>query len=63
MRRYVVVSALFFTLLAAVQLIRFLFGWPLVVASVAVPTWVSLIAAVIAGSFAVWGFRSRTAAV
>lgn len=60
MRRYVLVSGLFFTLLTLVQLMRFLMQWPVVVAGVVIPTWLSLIAAVIVGSLAVWAFRVRT---
>jgi hypothetical protein len=63
MRRYVLVSGLFFTLFTAVQLIRFLLRWPVVVADFSVPTWFSLIAAVIVGSLAVWAFRVRSRAV
>ena len=61
MRRYVLVSGLFLTLLTAVQLLRFVLQWPVVVAGVTIPTWVSLIAALILGSLAGWAFRVRTA--
>lgn len=60
MRQYVLVSGLFFTLLGVVQLIRFLLQWPVVVAGVSIPTWVSLIAALILASFATWAFRVRS---
>ena len=60
MRRYVLVSGVFFTLLTLVQLIRFLMQWPVVVAGVVIPTWLSLIAALIVGSLAVWAFRVRS---
>ncbi|MFN2638167.1 MAG: hypothetical protein ABR585_14200 [Gemmatimonadaceae bacterium] len=60
MRQYLFVSGVFFTLIAAVQLIRFLFQWPVVVDGVSIPTWLSLIAAIIVGCFAVWGFRVRS---
>jgi hypothetical protein len=60
MRRYVLVSGVFFTLLTLVQLIRFLMQWPVVVAGVTIPTWLSLIAALIVGSLAVWAFRVRS---
>lgn len=60
MRRYVLVSGLFFTLLTLAQLIRFLMQWPVVVAGVTIPTWLSLIAALIVGSLAVWAFRVRS---
>ena len=60
MRRYVLVSGVFFTLLTLVQLIRFLMQWPIVVAGVVIPSWLSLIAALIVGSLAVWAFRVRS---
>ncbi|MGH7603192.1 MAG: hypothetical protein ACRENK_04245 [Gemmatimonadaceae bacterium] len=62
MRRYILISGLFFTLLAAVQLIRFLLRWPVVVAGVTIPIWCSLIAALIVGSLATWAFRVRSQA-
>ena len=60
MRRYVLVSGVFFTLLTLVQLMRFLMQWPVVVAGVTIPAWLSLIAALIVGSLAVWAFRVRS---
>ncbi len=58
MRRYVLVSGVFFALLTGVQVLRFLRQWPVRVANVDVPVWVSGIAALIAGSLAFWAFRS-----
>ena len=49
MRRYEKVSGFFFGLLAAVQLTRLLFRWPVQVASVTVPLWFSALAVVITG--------------
>jgi hypothetical protein len=57
MRRYIQISGAFFTLLALVQLTRSLLGWPVQVATVAVPVWVSVIAFLVTGSFATWAFR------
>jgi hypothetical protein len=57
MRTYILVSAIFFAILTAVQLIRFLLGWPVVVAGVSVPVWVSALAAIVVGSLAAWGMR------
>lgn len=59
MRRYTLVSGLFLTLLTCVQLSRVLLRWPVRVAGIDVPLWVSGIAAVIAGSLAFWAFRAR----
>ena len=57
MRRYVQISGAFFMLLALVQLTRSLLGWPVQVATVTVPIWVSVIAFLITASFATWAFR------
>jgi hypothetical protein len=61
MRRYELVSGLFLSLLALLQLTRFVLGWPVVIAGVQVPGWVSAIAFLIAGSIGVWGLRSARA--
>jgi hypothetical protein len=63
MRRYALVSGVFFTLFTAGQLIRFLLQWPVIIAGFAVPTWWSLVAAIIVGSLAVWAFRVRSRVV
>ena len=61
MRRYTLVSGLFLALLTCVQLLRVLRRWPVRVAGIDVPLWVSGIAAVVAGSLALWAFRARAA--
>jgi hypothetical protein len=58
MRRYEQVSGAFFCLLAALQLTRFLLHWPVQVADVTVPLWASLLAFVVATTFAIWAFRA-----
>jgi len=60
MRRYEWVSGVFFGLLAIVQLARLLFRWPVQVASVSVPLWISALAVVIAGALAIWAFRTAS---
>ena len=59
MRRYTLVSGLFLTLLTCIQLVRLVLRWPVRVAGIEVPLWVSGIAAVIVGSLAIWAFRAR----
>ena len=61
MHRYERVSGVFFGLLATVQLVRLLFRWPVQVASVSVPLWVSALAVVITGALAIWAFRTASA--
>lgn len=61
MRRYERVSGVVFGLLATAQLTRLLFRWPVQVASVSVPLWVSALALVITGALATWAFRTASA--
>ena len=58
MRRYALVSGVFFSLLALVQLTRAIMRWPVQVDGFAIPVWVSAVAFLIASAFAVWAFRS-----
>ena len=58
MRKYVLVSTIFFDLLLVVQLVRLFMRWPVYVAGVAIPLWASGIAAIILGSFAIAGTRA-----
>ena len=60
MRHYEMVSGVFFALLAIVQLVRVLLGWPVQVASVSVPTWASALAFIVAGTLALWAFRTAS---
>ena len=57
MRRYVQVSGVFFSLLAAVQLTRAVMRWPVRVADITVPVWASGIAFAIATTFTLWAWR------
>jgi hypothetical protein len=57
MRTYVLVSGLVFDVITALQLARFLLRWPVTVAGFAVPLWISAVAAIVAGSLAVWAMR------
>ena len=61
MHRYEQVSGAFFCLVAAAQLIRFVFHWPVQVADVAVPLWASALAFLVASTFAIWAFRAKGA--
>jgi hypothetical protein len=59
MHRYVLVSGLFLVVLACVQVLRLILGWRVTVAGLEIPLWASAIAALIAGSLAIWAFRVR----
>ncbi len=58
MRRYELVSGIFFCILALAQLTRTLLGWSVQVDGFTVPIWFSGVAFLVAASFAVWAFRS-----
>jgi hypothetical protein len=58
MRRYELVSGVFFSILALAQLTRTLLAWPVQVAGFVVPVWFSGVAFFIVGGLAIWAFRS-----
>jgi len=55
-RTFVTFSTLVFTLIAAMHLIRFAQGWPVLMGTVSVPVWASLLAMLVFGVVAIWGF-------
>jgi hypothetical protein len=58
MRRYEMVSGFIFAIVALVQLIRTVLGWPVQVDLFTVPVWFSAIAFLITAGMAIWAFRS-----
>jgi len=56
-RHYTVVSGAFLALLTLVQLLRVAMRLPVSVAGFDVPVWVSVVAALVFGSLAIWAFR------
>ena len=58
MRRYELASGTVFTIIAAGQLTRLLLRWPVQVSNFTVPLWASVIACLVAASFAIWAFRA-----
>lgn len=56
-RSYDVASAVIFTLVCILQVLRALNQWPVQVGDWQIPLWASWLAAVLAGSLAAWGFR------
>jgi hypothetical protein len=58
MRRYELVSGIIFAIVAIVQLIRTVLGWPVQVDLFTVPVWLSGVAFLITGGMAIWAFRS-----
>lgn len=62
MKRYARVTGIFFSMMTVLQLTRTIRGWPIQVAGVDIPIWMSLVAVVVTGGFAAWGFRTARAA-
>ena len=58
MRRYELVSGIIFTIVAFVQLLRTVLGWPVQVDLFTVPVWFSGVAFLITGGMEIWAFRS-----
>ena len=58
MRRYELVSGIFFSIVALAQLTRTLLAWSVQVAGFVVPVWFSGVAFLIVGGLAIWAFRS-----
>lgn len=57
MKPFTLISIVVFSLIAILQLTRFLLGWEVSVNGVAIPIWVSGLAFVIAGGLAVMLWR------
>lgn len=55
-KAYVIVSALIFTVVALLHLLRLIEGWPVQMGTWIVPAGASLLGLVIAGGVAMWGF-------
>ncbi len=62
MRRYQQISGALFTLMALAQLTRSILGWPIQVAGVSIPIWASIVAFLVTGTLAIWGFRASRGA-
>ena len=63
MRRYELVSGTIFTIMALVQLLRTVLGWPVQIDLYTVPLWLSGVAFLITGGMAVWAFGSARSQV
>jgi hypothetical protein len=55
---YSLLSAFIFTLVAVLQLVRALKGWPVTVGTTSIPLWVSWVACVVAAILAWLGFAA-----
>jgi hypothetical protein len=59
MRPFTSLAVVVFALVAVLQLVRFLAGWPVMIDTVAIPLWASPIAAIVAGGLAFMLWRER----
>ena len=57
--KYNLLSGVVFGLVALLQAGRAAAGWAVQIGPIAVPLWFSWVAAIVAGSLAIWAFRSR----
>lgn len=55
---YQKISGFVFTIVALAQLLRAVMQWPAMVNGLSIPIWCSVIAFLVAGSLAIWAFRS-----
>lgn len=58
---YPLVSGVIFALVAILQALRAFAGWTVQIGPINVPILFSWVAAIVAGSLAIWAFRSRAA--
>ena len=56
-RAYNIVTAALFLIIAALHLLRIIFGWPAQIGGLTFPLWASWLALVITGGLAYSGFR------
>ena len=57
MKPFATLAVFFLGLLSALQLVRFLLGWEVLVNGVAIPLWASAIACIVAGGLAIMLWR------
>ena len=54
-----IVAGVIFGLVALAHLLRFLFGWPIVIDGYTIPTWLSAVGAILAAYLSSQAFRLR----
>ena len=54
--KYLVVSGAIFGVIALLQAVRVVYQWPVQIADVDVPLWVSVAGAAVAGGMSIWAF-------
>ncbi len=59
-RAYLLVTAVIFSLIALLHLVRIIFGWSVMLASWSMPMWLSWVALIVTGALAYFGFSLAT---
>ncbi len=59
-RAYNTITAGLFLVIAALHLLRIIFGWSAQIGGLDIPLWASWLALVVAGALAYFGFRQNT---
>ena len=59
-RAYLLVTAVIFSLIALLHLVRIIFGWSAMLGSWSVPMWLSWVALIVTGALAYFGFSLAT---
>jgi uncharacterized protein YacL len=59
-RAYLLVTAVIFSLIALLHLVRIIIGWSVMLASWSVPMWLSWVALIVTGALAYFGFSLAT---
>jgi hypothetical protein len=52
MKPFTTLAVMFLALIAVLQIVRFVFAWPITIEGTAIPVWASPIAAIVAGGLA-----------
>ena len=53
-KRFLIVTLVLFGVIATLHLVRLVLGWPVSIAEVAIPLWVSVFGVLVPGALAAW---------
>ena len=60
-RSFSLTAAIIFAIIAVVQLVRAIFGWPVTIDNYAVPQWLSWVAFIVAAGLSYFGWKAYAA--
>ena len=61
-QNYDILTGSLFLIVAALHLLRIIFGWPAVIGGLDIPLWASWLALIVSGALAYFGFRLSASA-